>query len=64
MMTFYELGIYERFSIEQEPHSLFYKETNRYDGAVNAYKIKDENRDNMLEPVIFGRENKVTVVSQ
>lgn len=61
-MLFHQIRNLSRFAIESEPHSLFYKECNRYDGAVNAYKIQDERNDEMLEPVIFTRSHKVKIV--
>jgi hypothetical protein len=54
-----ELKIYYKFKIEEEPNSLFYKETNKYNGSINSYKIKDEYKDKMLEPVYFAKNYKV-----
>lgn len=58
-LAFEELSKFDEFTIEQEPRSLFYKSEDRYDGAINAYKIKNKGHD-LLEPVIFGKSNKVT----
>lgn len=54
--TFGKIKIFGRFKIKIEPHSEFYKECDRYDGAVNAYKTKKEFKDNILEPVIFSKD--------
>ncbi len=63
-MLFHLISNFTRFSIDSEPNSLFYKECNRYDGAVNAYKIRDRQNDNMLKPVIFERNYKIKVVKE
>lgn len=60
-MRFHQIKNYTRFTIESEPESLFYKESERYDGAINAYKIKDENENKMLKPVTFSRDYKIEV---
>lgn len=58
-MDFGQLKTYDKFTITEEPESLFYKDSDRYDGAINAYRIRGEYKDNILEPVIFGKNNKI-----
>ena len=57
--TFGKIKIFGRFKIVSEPNSEFYKECDRYDGAVNAYKTKKEFKDNILEPVTFSKDYDV-----
>lgn len=52
-MEFKDLNIYDEFSIESEPESLFYKLENRYDGAINTRQIKSKHDDDMFKPVRF-----------
>lgn len=59
-MQFGNLGIYEKFTIEEEPESLFYKIENRYDGAINARQIKSKYNEKMFKPVTFSRTFGVT----
>lgn len=61
-MLFSQLRNFDRFTIEDEPQSLFYKEGNNYDGSVNAYKIKDKHKDDILQPVTFSRGFEVNKV--
>lgn len=62
MITFEQLKMYDNFIIEEESDSVFYKNEDRYDKAINAYKIKNKQQQNIfsiLEPVIFPRDYKV-----
>lgn len=60
--TFSELKIYDRFTINSEPQSLFEKHENRYDGAINAYQIKSKREENMFKPVTFSKGYEVTPI--
>lgn len=62
-MTFGQLQGFDRFTIEGEPESMFYKECNRYDGAVNAYRTKCKYKNDCLEPVIFSKSYEVQKIS-
>lgn len=62
-MQFHQLNMYAVFKIESEPHSLFKKtEMNRWDGAINAYKIKDRFNESMFKPVTFSKDYDVIEV--
>jgi len=61
-MTFEQLKMYDNFVIEEEPDSIFYKSEDCYDKSINAYKIKNKQKQDIyciLEPVIFPKDYKV-----
>lgn len=57
-MKFENLNVYDKFTIEKEPESLFYKLENRYDGAVNARQIRG-NSEEMFKPVTFSKSYEI-----
>lgn len=58
-MTFGELKPKMVFTIENETDALFYKESNRDDGATNAYKIKSRFDKCALDPVYFQKSYNI-----
>lgn len=58
-MTYQELKIYDRFTVEKGQKSIFIKEENRYDGACNTYQIKNRFGEDIFEPTIFSKNYKV-----
>lgn len=62
ILEFGELKIFDRFTIDKEPDSLFYKDEQRFDGAINAYQVKNRHQNKMLKPVYFSKSYKVNKI--
>ncbi|MNH86338.1 hypothetical protein D3C73_387930 [compost metagenome] len=62
--TFGELKIYDKFTLEEEPQSVFSKHENRYDGAINAYQKKSKYKDEMFKPVTFSKGYGVILLNR